>query len=217
MHIRLEVGLVQYLIVLITILTISFAIGLKRGWRGQVMAFVPIAGMWVLLSTKGDVLVGLANTMYRGLLFLTSCATDSDTGACMESMGLLQAVLIHPESPGEVRLLFLVTLVATALLSFLLVLRFGKAPHSMLQRLMGAVLGVANGFTLSYLLLPFLPYREQIPFAAAQSAVQTDVPRVVESFPQLALVPNLDASVVVVIVLAVFVIIAVRLIRPTST
>lgn len=180
------------------------------------MAFVPILAIWGMLSLKGEALVHLVNATYRGLLFFAWCAAETDSVACLESTGALQAVLVHPERPEEIGFLSLIVLLITALLSFLLVWRFGKRPTSILQRLMGAILGVANGFTLSYILLPFLPYREQIPLASVQSSLEEELPSVVGSLTGSAIGPNLSISVILLIALIVFVIVAVRFIRPTE-
>jgi len=188
MKLPFEPAVLQYLIVIITALAASTAVGLKRGWRGQLMAFVPILAIWGLLGVRREALVAAVNTAYRGLLFFTACGTQTDTGSCLESSGVAAAMLVDP----------------------------GRPPTSLLQRLMGAVLGVANGFTLSYLLLPMLPYRQQINLPIASTAAEEELPNIAQGLPVSFNVPQVSVAAVVLVFFVVFVILAVRLMRPTE-
>lgn len=211
---HLEPAFLQFLIVVVAALTASIALGLKRGWRGQLMAFVPIVSAWVLLNAKGDALVGLVNVAYRGLQFFTSCSGDAGSAACAQASEVGTAVLVDPGSPDQARPLFLAVFVLTVVVAFVFVLRFGRKPASILQRLMGAVIGIADGFTLSYLLLPMLPYRQQIPLPVAASAVEGDLQGAGQGLSGSLAVPPVGAGVILVAFLVAFVILAVRLIRP---
>jgi hypothetical protein len=216
MDIHLEPAILQFLIVLVAALTASTALGLKRGWKGQLMAFLPIVSSWALLGAKGDALLSLVNVAYKGLQFFASCSGEADSSACAQASDVTTAILVDPSSPDQARLLFLTVFVLTVLLAFLFVMRFGRKPASVVQRLMGAVLGIANGFTLSYLLLPMLPYRQQIPLPVAASAAEGDLPGVAQSFPGSISIPHVSVGVVLLTFLVAFVILAVRLIRPTE-
>jgi hypothetical protein len=216
MNLPFEPAVLQYLIVIITALAVSTAVGLKRGWRGQLLAFVPILAVWGLISVREDAIVAAVNTVYRGLLFLTACGTHTDSGSCLESSGVAAAVLVDPGNTDQTRLLLLAIFVITIVLVFTLVMRLGKPPSSLLQRLMGVVLGVANGFTLSYLLLPMLPYRQQIGLPIAAAAAEDDLPIIAQSLPISFNVPHVSVVAVVLVAFVVFVILAVRLMRPTE-
>ncbi len=211
---HLEPALLQFLIVVVAALTASTALGLKRGWRGQLMAFVPIVSIWALLSAKGNALVGLVNVAYKGFQFFTSCSGEAGSAACAQAAEVTTAVLVDPSSPDQARPLFLTVFVLTVVVAFVFVVRFGRKPASILQRLMGAVIGIANGFTLSYLLLPMLPYRQQIPLPVAASAAEGELQGAGQSLPGSLSVPPVGAGVVLVAFLIAFVILAVRLIRP---
>lgn len=216
MRLPFEPAVLQYLIVIITALVASTAVGLKRGWRGQLMVFVPILAIWGLLGVRKEALVASVNTAYRGLLFFTACGTQTDTGSCLESSGVAAAMLVDPGNADQTHLLLLVVFVATIVLAFVLVMRLGRPPTSLLQRLMGAVLGVANGFTLSYLLLPMLPYRQQIDLPFASAAAEEELPNIAQGLPISFNVPQVSVAAVVLVSFVVFVILAVRLARPTE-
>ena len=216
MNLPFEPAVLQYLIVIITALAVSTAVGLKRGWRGQLMAFVPILAIWGLLGVRREALVAGVNTAYRGFLYFTACGTQTDSGSCLESSGVTAAMLVDPGNAGQTSLLLLVVFVTTIVLVFALVMRLGRPPASLLQRLMGAVLGVANGFTLSYLLLPMLPYRQQINLPIASAAAEEELPNIVQGLPVSFNVPQVSVAAVVLVFFVGFVILAIRLMRPTE-
>jgi ABC-type transport system involved in multi-copper enzyme maturation permease subunit len=215
MSLSFEPAVLQYLIVIATSVTASTAVGLKRGWKGQLMAFVPIVVLWGLLGAKKESLINAVNGTYKGLLFFTACGSQADSGACLQSSGIAKALLVHPASADQSRLLLLLVFVSAVVLVFALVVRFGRPPTSLIQRLMGAVLGVANGFTLSYLLLPLLPYRQQINLPVA-SAGERALPDMTQGLPSSLGLPPVSVAVVVLVLFVLFVIVAVRLMRPVE-
>jgi NADH:ubiquinone oxidoreductase subunit 6 (subunit J) len=212
MSLSFEPAVLQYLIVIATSLAISTAVGLKRGWRGQLMAFVPILALWGLLGARKESLIGAVNAAYKGLLFFASCGSQGDTETCFEASGVANAMLVDPSNADQARVLLLLVFVSAIMLVFTLVVRLGKPPTSLLQRLMGAVLGVANGFTLSYLLLPLLPYRQEINLPVA-SATEEGLPSIAQGFPSSLGFPQVSAAAVVLVLLVIFVLVAVRLMR----
>ncbi len=213
MSLSFEPAVLQYLIVIGTSLTASTAVGVKRGWKGQLMAFVPIVVLWGLLGAKKESLIGAVNSTYKGLLFFTSCGSQADSGACLQSSGIAQAMLVDPGNADQSRLLLLLVFVSTVVLVFTLVVRLSRPPTSLIQRLMGAALGVANGFTLSYLLLPLLPYRQQIDLPVASAAGQ-ELPNITQGVPGALSLPPVSIAAVVLVLFVLFVIVAVRLMRP---
>jgi ABC-type transport system involved in multi-copper enzyme maturation permease subunit len=212
MSLSFEPAVLQYLIVIVTSLAASTAVGLKRGWRGQLMAFVPILALWALLGTGKESLISAINGGYRGLLFFASCGSQTNAEACLEASGVANAVLVDPGNAEQVRLLLLLAFVSAVALVLTLVVRLGRPPTSLVQRLMGAVLGVANGFTLSYLLLPLLPYRQEINLPVA-SATQEGIPNIAGGLPSSLGFPHVSAAVVIVGLLVIFVLVAIRLMR----
>lgn len=212
MSLSFEPAVLQYLIVIATSLTVSTAVGLKRGWRGQLMAFVPILALWGLLGARKESLINAVNSTYKGFLFFVSCGSQTDTEACLEASGVAKAMLVDPGNTDQARLLLLVVFVSAVVLVFTLVVRLGKPPTSLLQRLMGAVLGVANGFTLSYLLLPLLPYRQEIDLPVA-SATEEGLPNIAQGLPSSLGFPHVSAAGVVLVLFVIFVLVAVRLMR----
>ena len=212
MSLSFEPAVVQYLIVIATSLIASTAVGLKRGWRGQLMAFVPIVALWMILGARKESLISAVNATYKGLLFFASCGSQTDTEACLQSSGVTNAVLVDPGNSDQVRLLLLLVFVSAVVLILALVVRLGRRPTSMLQRLIGAALGVANGFTLSYLLLPLLPYRQEIDLPVA-SATEEGLPNIAQGLPGSLPFPRVSAAVVVLALFVIFVLVAVRLMR----
>jgi hypothetical protein len=211
-----EPAVIQYLIVIASSLVASTAVGLKRGWRGQLIAFVPILATWALLGSRKETLVTLINVAYRGLLFFSACGSQTDTATCVESSGIGAAALINPGDADQGRLLLLLVFTSVVVVVLALVMRFGRRPTSLLQRLVGALLGVANGFTLSYLLLPMLPYRQHITLPVASTAADEGLPSIAHGITTSFSVPPVSVAVVVLVVFVVFVILAVRLMRPTE-
>jgi len=216
MDLAFEPAMLQFLIVVGTALSVSTVVGLKRGWRGQLMAFVPIVAVWALLGAKGDSLISTVNVTYRGTLFFISCGSATDTASCLESRGVADAVLVDPSNAGQTQLLLLVAFVSAVALVFLAVMRFGRRPSSVLQRITGAALGVANGFTLSYLLLPLLPYRQEIDLPKATAAAEEGLPNMAQGLPASINMPHVSIAALVLVIFVVFVILAVRLMRPTE-
>jgi hypothetical protein len=214
MNLPFEPAMLQYLIVIATALTASTMIGLKRGWRGQLMAFIPIVSIWWILQVKMEALVATVNSTYKGILFFASCGSQTDTSACLELSGAAHAMLVDPASADQSRLLLLLCFVSTVALVFLLVMRFGRPPVSLVQRLLGAVLGVANGFTLSYLVLPLLSYGQRINLPVASATAEEELPNIASSLPSFIGTPQLSVAVVVLAVIVLFVFVAVRLMRP---
>jgi hypothetical protein len=214
MNLPFEPAVLQYLIVIATALTASTVIGLKRGWRGQLMAFIPIVSIWGVLQVKMEALVATVNSTYKGLLFFASCGSQADTSACLESSGVAHAMLVDPASADQSRLLLLLVFVSTVVLVFILVRRFGRPPVSLVQRLMGALLGVANGLTLSYLVLPLLSYGQRINLPVASAAAEEELPIIASSLPSVFGIPQVSVAVVVLVLILLFVFVAVRLMRP---
>jgi len=212
MSLSLQPAVLQYVIVIVTSLAASTFVGLKRGWRGQLMAFVPILALWGLLGARKESLISAVNTGYRGLRFFASCGSQADTEACLGASGIANAVLVDPGNAEQARLLLLLVFVSAIALVLILVVRLGRPPASLLQRLMGAGLGVANGFTLSYLLLPLLPYQDEINLPVA-SASEEGLPNIAQGLPSSLGFPSVSAGVIVLVLLVVFVLVAVRLMR----
>jgi hypothetical protein len=217
MNLPFELPVLQYVIVVVAALGSSIALGLKRGWRGQLMAFVPIVAVWGLLGVERDALVNSINLAYKGLRFFLSCGSQADTAACMEATGISQATLVNPANPDQVRLLLLIAFVSAVALVWVLVMRFGRRPASVLQRLLGVALGVANGFTLSYLVLPMLSYGQEISLPLTSSSSGGEPSMATPSLPVSLSVPGVSAGVLILALFVVFVIVAVRLMRPAET
>jgi len=213
---HLTVIIMQYIVVVIAILVIFATIGLKRGWKAQLVNFALVLALWSLASVKGDMLIRLANMMYRGLTFFARCGAEEDPVACLEAAALMQTLLVNPENPNHARLFFLIVLAGSLLLSSLVVVRLGKAPLSAPQKLMGTVMGLANGFMLSYFLLLIAPYRQQIPLPIAEAVGGEYLLHRPEGNPGLNPIFQGGLPLTLLIVLVLFVVLAVRFIRPTK-
>ena len=214
MNLPFEPAMLQYLIVIATALTASTMIGLKRGWRGQLMAFIPIVSVWGVLQLKTEALVATVNSTYKGVLFFASCGSQADTSACLESSGVAHAMLVDPASADQSRLLLLLLFVSAVVLAFTFVMRLGRTPTSLVQRLLGAVLGVANGFTLSYLVLPLLSYGQRVNLPVVSATAEGELPNIASNLPSLFDTPQVSVAVVILALIVLFVFVAVRLMKP---
>lgn len=213
MDLPLEANAIQSLAVLITVL-MTFAIaGLKRGWIGQAVTLTLIISLWSVFSLTGDILIKFANNIHKGVFFLALCGMEEDPFACVETSGIMQKTLIDPQEPAQVRLFFLVIFVCALAVAYLLVVRFGKLPRSIWQKLIGTLMGVVNGFILSYLLLPFTG--EQLPLLPPLEAETAEgFPEVARLIPGFTTVCHVGVPFIVVILFVLFVIAAVRFARP---
>ena len=104
------------------------------------MAFIPIVSIWGVLQVQTEALIATVNSTYKGLLFFVTCGSQADTSACLESSGVAHAMLVDPASADQSRLLLLLFFVSTVALVFALVMRFGRPPGSLVQRILGALL-----------------------------------------------------------------------------
>ncbi len=213
MDIQLDTSIIQNLVILIAVLVVFAIVGLKRGWIGQLVILALIISLWSVFKIAGDLLVKLANNLYKGVFFLVLCGTEEDPFACLETSGIMQKILIDPQDPEQARLLFLIIFVFTLLLSYLLLARFGKAPISIVQKLIGAFMGLVNGLLLSYLLLPFTP--EQLPLVPLSEAeVEEGFPEIAQLMPRFTAACQVSVPLIVLVLFVLFVIVAVRFIRP---
>ncbi len=208
--------IMQYVVVVIAILLIFATIGLKRGWKAQLVNSALVLALWSLASVRGDLLMRLLNMMYRGLLFFAWCGAEEDPVACLEASSLMQTLLVNPENPNHARLFLLIVLTSSLLLSSLAVVRLGKAPPSATQKLMGTIMGLANGFMLSYFLLIIVPYGQETPLSIADAVGGEYLLHTSEGGSGLNPIFHGGLPLTVLIVVVFFVILAVRFIRPTK-
>lgn len=213
MDLHLGANVIQNLVILITLLMTFAIVGLKRGWIGQAVTLTLIISLWSLFSLTGDTLIKFANNIHKGVFFLALCGTEEDPFACLESSGIMQKILVDPQEPAQVRLFFLVIFVCALAVAYLLVVRFGKLPRSIWQKLIGTVMGVVNGFILSYLLLPFTA--EQLPLLPPLEAGRAEgFEEVARLIPGFTTACHVGVPFIVVILFVLFVIVAVRFARP---
>jgi hypothetical protein len=211
MDIPLEPILLPYLAIIAVTMLVTGFIGLMRGWKAQLAILALMAFLWILFSLAGNTLVEFVNDMYRGVLFLTSCVMDADPCTCFETSGLAQKTLIDPNNPNQVRLFFTVILASAAVLAYLFVMRLGRRPPKISQKLLGALMGVATGFILSYLLLS--PMLQQLPIPLPEAWTAEGFPQIPGLVAGAADVCQVSLPFGFMMFLVLFVIVAVRFIR----
>lgn len=216
MSIGLELSVMQNLLALLGVLIVFAVIGLKRGWKGQLITSGLMVLLWAGFDVGGDVLIRLSNNTYRSVLFFALCGTQEDPSACPRSPEIAQAVLVDPNNWDQKHLFFLIALAFISLLAYVLVLRFTKAPPSILHKLAGVITGVVNGFLVGYLLLPLALQRGQLLTASAQAIAEESSPQVAQLVPEITTTFQTRASLIFLVLFVLYVVIAVRLIRRTK-
>jgi hypothetical protein len=216
MDLHYPIGAIPSLVALAGLLVIFAITGVKRGWTGQIAMLGVTIALWGAFNARADALVRFANSAYRGVLFLASCGTADDPFACLETSGITQRVILDPQDPDQQRLFYLAMLVFALLVTYVLIMRFGREPDSTLHRLVGAATGVLNAFILGYLLLPLAA--QQVPISLRSASIgQTEGPsQIAGPATGSANVWGEGVSVVFLVLFVLFVLVAVRFIRPTS-
>jgi hypothetical protein len=213
MDIDLGLSSVQDLVVPIAILGFFAFVGLKRGWKGQLVATSALVVLGGAFRVAGSALVQSANTLYRSLLTLAFCGQQTDPLVCPRAADLARATLVDPNSPDQTRTFLLASVGLTCLAAYIVILRFGKAPSSVLHRLLGALTGVVNGFLAAYLVLPLVLQSNPVLLASSEAAEESSA-RIAQHAPAFAEALQQRASLIFLAFLVLFVVVAVRVMRP---
>jgi len=214
MESHFEPGITQYFAAFLVIVVILGIVGFKRGRGGQLVISLTIISLQALVRLEADMLISFVNLIYRSVLLVASCGMAEDSGPCVQASHMMRWTIVNPDDPGQTRLFLLATFTFALLLTLLLVIRLGNPPRSAVHRVLGAALGVANGFILSYLLLPLALQREQTPLPVGETVAGQAFAPGVELGPGFNAVFQTSRPFILLMVIVLFVILAVRFVQP---
>ncbi len=138
--------------VVAVVIVVFGAIGFQRGWLREVGTLASLLLAWFILIALGDTLVGLVNRLQLMVEFTLRGGFDASAPGA-----LLQEIRHHPlldsrHPDGFLGVLFVVL----AALAYLGALRFAPAAASASARILGALIGLVNGYLVTYLCLRYL-------------------------------------------------------------
>ncbi len=127
-------------------------IGFHRGVRAELGTLALILGSRLLIERKGDWLVFVLNNLYRAILFvLKGGLTTEDPSPIFASLRQVRPLISREATPTFLLVLFvLIIIVAYTLLGRLRLFRGASS-------LLGALLGMINGYLVTFFFLPLLP------------------------------------------------------------
>jgi hypothetical protein len=127
-------------------------LGFKRGWLREVPTLAGLLIAWLILLVAASPLIDLVNRADLMLRFTLQGGFDSASpGTLLQE--LRHSPLVDPRHSGE----FLGVLFGVlAVVAFVAASRFGPAPAGAAARGLGVLVGIANGYLVSYLGLRYL-------------------------------------------------------------
>lgn len=147
------------------------SLGFWRGWLREVATIAGLLVAWLFVVGAGGLAVGLVNRIYLMVAFTIRGGFDSSAPG-----NLLQTLrsnpLIEPARPGG---FYAVLFAALAIASYLLANRFAPAVSQTSARLLGVLVGLANGYLLAYLALRYVAPAIPISIAEPSPANPVDV------------------------------------------
>lgn len=180
---------------LVVVAVVVFAIlGFQRGWLREISSLAGLLVAWLAVLALGEAFVAFANRLFLMTRFTIAGGYDSSSpGVILDA--LRREPLIDPRHPDVILgILF----VALALGSFLVASRIAPTASAASARALGMLVGVANGYLVSYLALRFL-----IPAARFGFSLPLNPGDAVESLGQ-SLPTLLLAGVVIAIAISLF-------------
>ncbi len=142
----------ETLIALGTVLFIFAWIGFRRGLRAELGTLLLILGSRMLIERRGDWLIALINSLYRGLLFfLKGGLTSDEPGRVFAAVRSARPLISREIAPTLQLVLFVLSILAAY--TVLNRLRLFQGASSLL----GALLGAINGYLIIVFFLPLLP------------------------------------------------------------
>jgi hypothetical protein len=185
---------VIYTYVVIVAVVLFAILGFQRGWLRETASLAGLLVAWLAVLTLGETFVAFANRLFLMTRFTLAGGYDSlSPGVILDS--LRREPLIDPRHPDVILgILFL----ALAVGSFVVVSRIAPEASAASARALGLLVGVANGYLVSYLALRFL-----VPAARFGLALPLNPGDAVESLGQ-SLPTLLLAGVVIAIAISLF-------------
>jgi hypothetical protein len=132
---------------------VAFAIlGVLRGWLREIAALGGLLLAWLAVLAAGGALVAGMNHLWLMVSFTLAGGFDSTSpGTVLDS--LRRAPLVDPRHPDVV---LGVAFIGLAAVAFVAASRYAPPATAISARALGLLVGIANGYLLSYLCLRFL-------------------------------------------------------------
>ena len=127
-------------------------VGYQRGWLREVATLGGLLLAWVATLFLGDWAIALVNRLQLIVAFVVRNGFDATSPALV-----IQEIRRHPlVDPGHPDLFLGSFFGALVLLAYVLASRFVRAESTTSARALGVLVGLVNGYVLSYLALRFL-------------------------------------------------------------
>jgi hypothetical protein len=137
---------------LIGVLVVFAALGAWRGWLREVATLAGLLVAWLILILVGDRVVGAANQLVLMLRFTLAGGFDR-----VSADPLLRQLRLRPAiDPAHPDLFLAVLFGVLAIGVYVGVNRLVAGPTAQVGRALGAMIGVANGYLIAFLLLRYL-------------------------------------------------------------
>ncbi len=153
------------LTILAIVAVVAFgSLGFWRGWLREVATVAGLLVAWLVLVGAGALAISLVNRLYLMVAFTARGGFDSASpGAILQT--LRANPLIGPGRPGAFDAVLFTGL---AIAAYLVANRFAPAVSQPSARMLGALIGLANGYLLVYLALRYVA--PALPFSVSQFA-----------------------------------------------
>ena len=141
-----------YPYIVLSVLVVFAGIGFQRGWLREIASLGGLLVAWLAVSVLGGALVSVVNRAYLIVRFTFSGGFDQQSPGGM--LDLLKRAPLVDSHHTDILLGIAVVLVAVA--SFVAASRFVPPAISASGRGLGVLVGLMNGYVLSYLGLRYL-------------------------------------------------------------
>lgn len=123
------------------------AIGFWRGWLREIVTLASLLVVWMILDALGGALVGFVNHVYLTLGFVARDGVDSAHPAALIQL-LRQSPLVDPRHPN---FYFGVLMTVAVVAVYYAASRFVAPAAGWSSQALGALVGLANGYVVTYL------------------------------------------------------------------
>ncbi len=155
----------SYSFLVIAGLGLGAAIGFWRGWLREIVTLAGLLVGWLILDSLGGLLIGFVNHMYLSVAFFVRDGVDS-----AQPVALIHALratpLVEPRHPG---IFFGVLMTAAALGAYFAATRFVAPANGWSSQAIGTLVGLANGYIVTYLGFRFFAPTARLDLALAMN------------------------------------------------
>lgn len=143
-------SLMTYVVAIVVL--VFTGLGFWRGWLREAATLAGLLLSWSLVIFLGHALIDFLNRLYLIVAFIVQDGFDARSpGALIEEMR--RSPPLDPRHPEVVFALLFVALLG---LTYLGTVRYVARANSLRGRVLGALVGIANGYLVVYLVLRFV-------------------------------------------------------------